>query len=151
MDAASSTTQRHPVAFIPQISLIIPVPMQIQNLTWASFVTLQRLKYHTQIHVRSTRGRNKVGRKITGIEPLPGENKVTSPVLCELLLTLQWEGGYVSNSVCSGRFWLPQTIPAFAFMTWGTCPCPWSTRVMSTAAARLKPASGEKRSRHAQH
>lgn len=36
----------------------------------------QRLKYHTQIHVRSTRGRNRVGRKITGIEPLPGENKV---------------------------------------------------------------------------
>uniref|UniRef100_A0A8B9CN52 WD repeat-containing protein 44 n=1 Tax=Anser brachyrhynchus TaxID=132585 RepID=A0A8B9CN52_9AVES len=34
------------------------------------------LKYHTQIHVRSTRGRNRVGRKITGIEPLPGENKV---------------------------------------------------------------------------
>ena len=37
----------------------------------------QRLKYHTQIHVRSTRGRNRVGRKITGIEPLPGENKVS--------------------------------------------------------------------------
>ncbi|KAE8288252.1 WD repeat-containing protein 44 [Larimichthys crocea] len=38
------------------------------------FYDTERLKYHTQIHVRSTRGRNKVGRKITGIEPLPGEN-----------------------------------------------------------------------------
>lgn len=28
--------------------------------------------------MRSTRGRNRVGRKITGIEPLPGENKVSS-------------------------------------------------------------------------
>ncbi|KAF3840849.1 hypothetical protein F7725_006711 [Dissostichus mawsoni] len=40
------------------------------------FYDTERLKYHTQIHVRSTRGRNKVGRKITGIEPLPGENKI---------------------------------------------------------------------------
>nr|XP_030703538.1 WD repeat-containing protein 44 isoform X3 [Globicephala melas] len=40
------------------------------------FYDTEHLKYHTQIHVRSTRGRNKVGRKITGIEPLPGENKV---------------------------------------------------------------------------
>ncbi|KAJ3589528.1 hypothetical protein NHX12_010373 [Muraenolepis orangiensis] len=39
------------------------------------FYDTERLKYHTQIHVRSTRGRNRVGRKITGIEPLPGENK----------------------------------------------------------------------------
>ncbi|TSP36065.1 WD repeat-containing protein 44 [Bagarius yarrelli] len=40
------------------------------------FYDTERLKYHTQIHVRSTRGRNRVGRKITGIEPLPGENKI---------------------------------------------------------------------------
>ncbi|KAI1234837.1 hypothetical protein IHE44_0003220 [Lamprotornis superbus] len=40
------------------------------------FYDTEHLKYHTQIHVRSTRGRNRVGRKITGIEPLPGENKV---------------------------------------------------------------------------
>ncbi|ETE71934.1 WD repeat-containing protein 44, partial [Ophiophagus hannah] len=39
------------------------------------FYDTEHLKYHTQIHVRSTRGRNRVGRKITGIEPLPGENK----------------------------------------------------------------------------
>ncbi|NXT00135.1 WDR44 protein, partial [Jacana jacana] len=31
------------------------------------FYDTEHLKYHTQIHVRSTRGRNRVGRKITGI------------------------------------------------------------------------------------
>ncbi|CAG8564093.1 3399_t:CDS:10 [Diversispora eburnea] len=30
------------------------------------------LKYNTQIHVRSTRGRNSTGKKITGIEAMPG-------------------------------------------------------------------------------
>lgn len=48
----------------------------INHLLLLSSYSAQRLKYHTQIHVRSTRGRNRVGRKITGIEPLPGENKV---------------------------------------------------------------------------
>ena len=28
------------------------------------------------IHVRSARGKNSQGRKITGIEPMPGEDKV---------------------------------------------------------------------------
>uniref|UniRef100_A0A3B5LMX3 WD repeat-containing protein 44 n=1 Tax=Xiphophorus couchianus TaxID=32473 RepID=A0A3B5LMX3_9TELE len=68
--------------------------------------TEQRLKYHTQIHVRSTRGRNKVGRKITGIEPLPGENKilVTSNDsrirlydLRDLSLSMKYKG-YVNSS-----------------------------------------------------
>ena len=36
---------------------------------------LQHLKYHTQIQVRSRHGKNK-GRKISGVEPLPGEDKV---------------------------------------------------------------------------
>ncbi|VDI59749.1 WD repeat-containing protein 44 [Mytilus galloprovincialis] len=40
------------------------------------FYTTEQLKYHTQIHVRSTRGKNAKGSKITGIEPLPGEDKV---------------------------------------------------------------------------
>jgi WD repeat-containing protein 44 len=40
------------------------------------FYTTENLKYHTQIHVRSSRGRNSQGRKITGIEPMPGEDKV---------------------------------------------------------------------------
>ena len=35
----------------------------------------QHLKYHTQIHVRSRHGKNR-GRKVSGIEPLPGEDKV---------------------------------------------------------------------------
>ncbi|KAL5284527.1 WDR44 family protein [Megaselia abdita] len=40
------------------------------------FYTTDQLKYHTQIHVRSTRGKNRIGRKISGIEPLPGEDKI---------------------------------------------------------------------------
>ena len=31
-----------------------------------------QLKYHTTIHVRSARGKNSRGRKVTGIEPMPG-------------------------------------------------------------------------------
>ncbi|RMC20479.1 hypothetical protein DUI87_01329 [Hirundo rustica rustica] len=66
----------------------------------------RHLKYHTQIHVRSTRGRNRVGRKITGIEPLPGENKilVTSNDsrirlydLRDLSLSMKYKG-YVNSS-----------------------------------------------------
>ncbi|XP_051973750.1 WD repeat-containing protein 44 [Xyrauchen texanus] len=70
------------------------------------FYDTERLKYHTQIHVRSTRGRNRVGRKITGIEPLPGENKilVTSNDsrirlydLRDLSLSMKYKG-YVNGS-----------------------------------------------------
>uniref|UniRef100_H2ZDE7 WD repeat-containing protein 44 n=1 Tax=Ciona savignyi TaxID=51511 RepID=H2ZDE7_CIOSA len=40
------------------------------------FYDTEHLKYHTQIHVRSSRGRNTKGHKITGIEPLPSEHKI---------------------------------------------------------------------------
>lgn len=40
------------------------------------FYITDQLKYHTQIHVRSSRGRNAIGRKISGIEPMPGEDKI---------------------------------------------------------------------------
>ncbi|XP_066252281.1 WD repeat-containing protein 44 isoform X2 [Euwallacea similis] len=40
------------------------------------FYSTDQLKYHTQIHVRSSRGRNAVGRKVSGIEPMPGEDKI---------------------------------------------------------------------------
>ena len=40
------------------------------------FYNTDQLKYYTMIHVRSTRGKNKQGRKVTGIEPMPGEDKV---------------------------------------------------------------------------
>eukprot|EP00794_Sanderia_malayensis_P011106 gene11103-12275_t len=40
------------------------------------FYDTERLKYHTQLTVRSTRGKNARGRKISGIEPMPGEDKV---------------------------------------------------------------------------
>lgn len=40
------------------------------------FYTTEQLKYFTQIHVRSTRGKNARGRKITGVEPFPGEDKI---------------------------------------------------------------------------
>ncbi|XP_064394517.1 WD repeat-containing protein 44-like isoform X2 [Halichondria panicea] len=39
------------------------------------FYETEHLKYHTQIHVRSRHGKNR-GRKISGIEPLPGEDKL---------------------------------------------------------------------------
>ncbi|XP_018570785.1 WD repeat-containing protein 44 [Anoplophora glabripennis] len=40
------------------------------------FYNTDQLKYHTQINVRSSRGRNSTGRKISGIEPMPGEDKI---------------------------------------------------------------------------
>lgn len=40
------------------------------------FYTTEQLKYFTQIHVRSTRGKNARGRKITGVEPFPDEDKI---------------------------------------------------------------------------
>ena len=39
------------------------------------FYETEGLKYNTQIHVKSSRGRNSKGKKITGIEAMPG----TSP------------------------------------------------------------------------
>ena len=40
------------------------------------FYLTDTLKYHTMIHVRSSRGKNSQGRKVTGIEPMPGKDKV---------------------------------------------------------------------------
>lgn len=40
------------------------------------FYHTDQLKYHTQIHVRSSRGKNSTGRKISGIEPMPGADKI---------------------------------------------------------------------------
>ncbi|XP_068621623.1 WD repeat-containing protein 44 isoform X2 [Battus philenor] len=40
------------------------------------FYTTDQLKYHTQIDVRSTRGKNSTGRKISGIEPMPNDDKI---------------------------------------------------------------------------
>ena len=40
------------------------------------FYSTDMLKYYTMIHVRSARGKNAQGRKVTGIEPMPGEDKV---------------------------------------------------------------------------
>jgi len=40
------------------------------------FFSTDQLKYHTTIHVRSARGKNSQGRKVTGIEPMPGEDKI---------------------------------------------------------------------------
>uniref|UniRef100_A0A673N884 WD repeat-containing protein 44 n=1 Tax=Sinocyclocheilus rhinocerous TaxID=307959 RepID=A0A673N884_9TELE len=77
------------------------------------FYDTERLKYHTQIHVRSTRGRNRVGRKITGIEPLPGENKilVTSNDsrirlydLRDLSLSMKYKGCVNSSSQIKASF-----------------------------------------------
>ncbi|CAL1278155.1 unnamed protein product [Larinioides sclopetarius] len=40
------------------------------------FYYTDQLKYYTQIHVRSTKGKNSQGRKISGIEEMPGEDKI---------------------------------------------------------------------------
>lgn len=40
------------------------------------FYNTDQLKYHTTIDVRSSRGRNATGRKISGVEPMPGEDKI---------------------------------------------------------------------------
>ncbi|TNN41074.1 WD repeat-containing protein 44 [Liparis tanakae] len=92
-----------------KVALWNEVDGQTRLITAANFCQngkYARLKYHTQIHVRSTRGRNKVGRKITGIEPLPGENKilVTSNDsrirlydLRDLSLSMKYKG-YVNSS-----------------------------------------------------
>ncbi|XP_022646370.1 WD repeat-containing protein 44-like isoform X1 [Varroa jacobsoni] len=40
------------------------------------FYTTDQLKYYTQIAVRSSRGKNAQGKKISGIEPMPGEDKI---------------------------------------------------------------------------
>lgn len=70
------------------------------------FYNTDQLKYHTQIHVRSTRGKNSTGQKISGIEPMPGEDKilVTSNDsrirlydLCDLSLSCKYKG-YVNAS-----------------------------------------------------
>ncbi|XP_059148415.1 WD repeat-containing protein 44-like isoform X2 [Physella acuta] len=40
------------------------------------FYTTEQLKYYTMVNVRSSRGKNSKGRKITGIESMPGEEKI---------------------------------------------------------------------------
>ncbi|XP_019646501.1 PREDICTED: WD repeat-containing protein 44-like [Branchiostoma belcheri] len=71
------------------------------------FFDTEHLKYFTQIHVRSTRGKNSKGRKITGIEQLPGEHKILvtsndSRVrlydLRDLSLSCKYKGGTNTSS-----------------------------------------------------
>jgi len=38
------------------------------------------------IHVRSARGKNAQGRKVTGIEPMPGEDKASLAILSKKFL-----------------------------------------------------------------
>ncbi|XP_053678148.1 uncharacterized protein LOC128728545 [Anopheles nili] len=77
------------------------------------FYNTEQLKYHTQIHVRSTRGRNAIGRKISGIEPMPGEDKilVTSNDsrirlydLRDLNLSCKYKGYFNSSSQIKASF-----------------------------------------------
>ncbi|XP_021361869.1 WD repeat-containing protein 44-like [Mizuhopecten yessoensis] len=77
------------------------------------FYTTEQLKYYTQIHVRSTRGKNARGRKITGIEPLPGEDKVLVTSndsrirmydLRDLTLTCKYKGGANNSSQIKASF-----------------------------------------------
>ncbi|XP_067669114.1 WD repeat-containing protein 44-like isoform X1 [Haliotis asinina] len=77
------------------------------------FYTTEQLKYFTQIHVRSTRGRNARGHKVTGIEPVPGESKmlVTSNDsrirlydLVDLTLSIKYKGGTNTSSQIKAGF-----------------------------------------------
>ncbi|XKL69385.1 hypothetical protein PGB90_007154 [Kerria lacca] len=70
------------------------------------FYKTDQLAYYTQIHVRSTRGKNSRGRKISGIEPMPGEDKilVTSNDsrirlydLTDLNLSCKYKGNIIRN------------------------------------------------------
>ena len=40
------------------------------------FFSTEQLKYHTTIHVQSSRSKNSRGRKVTGIEAMPGEDRI---------------------------------------------------------------------------
>lgn len=77
------------------------------------FYKTDQLAYYTQIHVRSTRGKNSRGRKISGIEPMPGEDKilVTSNDsrirlydLTDLNLSCKYKGNIIRNMERMGRF-----------------------------------------------
>ncbi|XP_025080244.1 WD repeat-containing protein 44-like [Pomacea canaliculata] len=77
------------------------------------FYTTDQLKYYTMLHVRSTRGKNARGRKITGIESMPGEEKilVTSNdsrvrlySLKDLTLTCKYKGGTNNSSQIKASF-----------------------------------------------
>lgn len=77
------------------------------------FFTTEQLKYSTQIHVRSTRGKNAKGRKVTGIEPLPGEDKILVTTndsrirlydLRDLTLTCKYKGGTNNSSQIKASF-----------------------------------------------
>ena len=40
------------------------------------FFSTDQLKYHTTIHVQSSRSKNGRGRKVTGIQAMPGEDRI---------------------------------------------------------------------------
>ena len=124
--------------FINQLPFINPF-LNLQNGKFAVvgsydgrcvFYTTEHLKYYTQIHVRSTRGRNSKGRKITGIEPLPNEDKVLSSSNLYFYTVFQF-------NFYSFRFWLHPTIVASDFTIYETSICRASTRVTSTIPARF--------------
>ncbi|KJE92034.1 WD repeat domain-containing protein, variant [Capsaspora owczarzaki ATCC 30864] len=77
------------------------------------FYDSERLKYHTQILVRSSRGKNSKGRKITAIEPMPGEDKILITSndsrirlydLKDLTLTCKYKGSTNSSSQIKASF-----------------------------------------------
>lgn len=77
------------------------------------FYTTDQLKYYTMLNVRSTRGKNSKGRKITGIESMPGEEKilVTSNdsrvrlySLKDLTLTCKYKGCANNSSQIKASF-----------------------------------------------
>lgn len=103
------------------------------------FYSTDQLKYYTMIHVRSARGKNAQGRKVTGIEPMPGEDKilVTSNDsrirlydLRDLSLTCKYKGYTNSSSQIRASF-----SPDGKYITAGSenqCVYIWRTQSDST-------------------
>jgi len=80
------------------------------------FYSTDQLSYYTMIHVRSARGKNKEGRKVTGIEPMPGEDKVPFQNT-KFIRTERKKSFFLSRSL------LHRMIAGYAFTTSETYPC----------------------------
>ncbi|CAL1538845.1 unnamed protein product [Lymnaea stagnalis] len=77
------------------------------------FYTTEQLKYYTMVNVRSSRGKNSKGRKITGIETMPGEEKILITSndsrirlynLRDLTLSCKYKGGMNNSSQIRASF-----------------------------------------------
>uniref|UniRef100_A0A182W541 WD repeat-containing protein 44 n=1 Tax=Anopheles minimus TaxID=112268 RepID=A0A182W541_9DIPT len=71
------------------------------------FYNTDQLKYHTQIHVRSTRGRNAIGRKISGEDKIlvtSNDSRIRLYDLRDLNLSCKYKGYLNSSSQIKASF-----------------------------------------------